>query len=150
MEENINQPPQEYDPVQEAPSSGLPIKKILSFLIGFIVVIAVILLVVVVVLPKFSKKEPKDVTLKYWAVWEDTAPLQAAASDFTRKNPHIKVVIEKQDVKSLGKYITRLSTRINNGTGPDIFRFHNSWTRELKSLLLPLPQNVVNTLELQQ
>ncbi|HVZ67187.1 MAG TPA: sugar ABC transporter substrate-binding protein [Patescibacteria group bacterium] len=149
MEENINQPPQEYNPETVDTNPGPPIKKIVSLVIGLLVIILIVVLVFVVILPKFSNKEPKNVTLKYWSVFQDTAPLEAAAADFTRKNPNIKIVIENQDVKSLGKYVTRLYTRIDNGTGPDIFRYHNSWAPELKPYLLPLPQNVVKTLELQ-
>ncbi|HVT01289.1 MAG TPA: sugar ABC transporter substrate-binding protein [Patescibacteria group bacterium] len=148
MDENINQPPQEYNPQADV-ASGPPIKKIVSLVIGLVVIVLIAVLVFVVVLPKFSKKEPKNVTLKYWSIYEDNAPLEAAAADFTRKNPNIKIVIENQDIKSLGKYATRLATRINQGTGPDIFRFHNSWTPELKDYLLPLPQSVVKTLQLQ-
>ncbi len=39
---------------------------------------------------------------------------------------------------------------MDNGTGPDIFRFHNSWITELKSRLLPLPQEIVRELALEK
>lgn len=148
MDENINQMPQETPAL--APS-GFPLKKILSLLIGLIVFIGLIAVFIVFVLPRFTSKSNQNVTLTYWDIWEDTAPLTAIASEFTRQNPRIKIVIEKQDIKTLGKYIDRLSTRMQNKTGPDIFRFHNSWMTELtgaKPLLLPLPQEVVKAVEL--
>ena len=69
--------------------------------------------------------------------------MQPVISDFERAHPNIKVQYEKQDIKGLGQYIERLTTRINNNTGPDIIRFHSSWGLQLKDFLLPFPQEVV-------
>src|SRR5581483_2936726 len=44
------------------------------------------------------------------------------------------------DVK---QYRDELLTRVNNGSGPDIFRFHNTWVPELSGILLPLPNDVI-------
>lgn len=147
MDQNVNQAPAEYAPIEEVPA-GSPVKKIISFVIGLIVIVVIALVAFLIVIPRLSPKAPTDVTLTYWGIWEDTVPLSAAAAEFTRQNPHIKIKIENQDIKSLGKYIDRLQTRINNGTGPDIFRFHNSWVTELKPYLLPLPQDVVTSTSL--
>src|SRR3989344_9190239 len=71
-------------------------------------------------------------------------------ADFNRQYPEIKVKYEKQDIKGLGKYIDRLTTRINNGNGPDIYRYHSSWPIQLQGSLLPLPADVVDSLGLEQ
>ncbi len=73
----------------------------------------------------------------------DAQVFKEISDEFTKTHPNIKIKFENQDVKSLGKYYERLTTRINNGTGPDIYRYHNSWITELKPYLLPLPQDVV-------
>ena len=148
MDENLNQDPQN-EIVEEAPRS-FPIKKVISLVVGLIVILIIILIVVFVVIPRISPKKQENVTLKYWLAWEDPAPYKAIADEFTRKNPHIKVEVEKQDIKNLGKYIDRLKKRSDIGTGPDLYRFHNAWVTELigLSLILPLPQDVVSATEL--
>lgn len=152
MDETTNQPPvlppAEYVATDESPPTGPPIRKILSFIVGAVVVLILILVFVLVILPTLTPKKTEDVTLLYWGVWEDTAPFETAAEEFHRQNPHVKVTVEKQDIKTLGKYYDRLSTRMDNGTGPDVFRYHNSWITELKSRLLPLPKDVVEKVEL--
>jgi len=147
MEENISQEA-EYPLVEEAPR-GFNAKKIISLIIGFLVLGGLIATFFVFILPNFNKpQKPTDVSLTYWGAWENPASMEEIIQDFTRLHPNIKIKYEKQDIKALGKYYERLTTRINNGTGPDIFRFHNSWVTELKPYLLPLPQDVVSETEL--
>lgn len=66
--------------------------------------------------------------------------MKAAISDFEKTNPNIKIDYSKQDVK---QYREKLSTRIQNGTGPDIFKFHNTWVPVFKNELLPMPADVI-------
>jgi len=150
MDENqglpADAPVEAYTP--PPPAGGLPIKKIISFGLGALVIIAIILLVIFIVLPRIFPQKNENVTLKYWGVWEDSAPFETLVAEFTQKNPTIKVTIEKQDVKALGKYIDRLATRMDSGTGPDIFRYHNSWITQLRKRLLPLPQDIISALSL--
>ncbi len=148
MDENLDSAAQEEPVLEEDVPPAFPIKKVVSLVVGIVVVLIVLFIVFVVVIPKLSPKKPQDVTLTYWGLWEDTSPLVALATEFTKENPHIKVNIEKQDIKSLGKYIDRLKTRMSQGTGPDVFRFSNSWVLEVSPLLLPLPQDVVKSTEL--
>ena len=158
MDNNTNQPPPGAPPPQESPPdvaayqdsppTGVPIKKIMSLAIGALVLLALIFVFVVLVLPRIVPKKSENVTLTYWGVWEDSAPFEAAAQEFTRANPNIRVTIEKQDIKALGKYYDRLATRMKNGTGPDVLRYHNSWITETVPLLLPLPQEVVKATNL--
>ncbi len=157
MDNNTNQPPpvqpsQEAPPdvaaYQDSPPTGAPIKKIMRLVIGALVLLALIFALVVLVLPRIVPKKSANVTLTYWGVWEDSAPFEGTAAEFTRANPNIHITIEKQDIKALGKYYDRLATRIKNGTGPDVLRYHNSWVTEMVPLLLPLPQEVVKATNL--
>lgn len=143
-QQNINQAPAEYSPNVEN-SSSTSVKKIISLVIGAAVVIAIIALIAVFIVPRIVGGGSKNINLTYWVVFEDSAPLEEAASDFHQKNPNITVTIEKQDIKGLGKYVERLATRISNGTGPDLFRYHESWLPQLYPYLMPLPAEVVNT-----
>lgn len=100
------------------------------------------------IVPRIFPKKAENVTLRYWLLWEDPAPYRALADEFTQKNPNIKVIFEKQDIKTVGKYIERLRARTGSANGPDLFRFHNSWLTEMRDLLAILPDDVVRALEL--
>ncbi len=140
-------PPQAYDPgVVEEGNDGK--KKIISFVIGLGVILVLLIIFFVFLRPIIFPSKDKEVTLTYWLVFDDPEPFRQAAAEFTQAHPNIKVKVEKQDIKALGKYVQLLDTRINNGNGPDVFRYHNSWLPEVKPLLLPLPQDVVNTTQI--
>lgn len=144
------QTPVPIDPYYGNEAGSNPFKKIILIIIGIIVLIALIIGVVFLISKIGGKKDDEEVTLVYWGIWEEKSIIQPIIDDFQRKNPKIKIQYEKQDVKALGKHIDRLTTRINNGTGPDIVRFHSSWTLPVKTLLLPFPQSVVDNTELEK
>jgi multiple sugar transport system substrate-binding protein len=130
-------PPEDGEvPAEEPPPSraGL-IKKIL---IGLGILIVIIFLVVLLI-PK--NQEPKEVTLEWWGLWEDARAVQPAIDDFERVNPNITIKYVMLDPK---QYREKLTTRIQNGTGPDIFRYHNSWVPMISNVLLPLSSDVIS------
>ncbi|OGH11098.1 MAG: hypothetical protein A2857_02990 [Candidatus Levybacteria bacterium RIFCSPHIGHO2_01_FULL_36_15] len=129
-------------------SDIISLKKILKFIFGGLAIAAVIFLVLKVLLPNLQSINPEKVTLTYWGLWEDKSVMEGVLSDFEREHPNIKVDYQKQDIKSLGKYIDRLTTRISNNAGPDVFRFHNSWVVQLKNILLPLSLDAVSSTEI--
>lgn len=136
-------PPADGTVPEEAPppsKSGL-IKKLLIGLGIFIVIIFLVMLLI----PK--NQEPKEVKLVWWGLWEDSRAVQLAIDDFERANPTITVEYIKQDPK---QYRGRLTTRIQNGTGPDIFRYHNSWVPMMSQVLLPLSADVIAPDEFQK
>ena len=128
----------------EQQGGGSFVKKIIFIFIVLIVLILVVVGGIVLAGKLKSSSAPKDVTLVYWGLWDDASIMEPVISDFERSHPHIKIQYEKQDIRGLGQYVDRLTTRINNGTGPDIVRFHSSWTTQLKKNLLPFPQSVVS------
>ncbi len=146
MEENSTQE-QNQTIVEE--SRRFNTKKILSLVIGIVIIAAILILAVIFILTQFRSKTPKEVTLAYWGIWEDTNSFNEIAQEFTRQNPNIKIKYEKQDIKALGKYVDRLAARMGNNTGPDIFRYHNSWVPQLLPLLLPIPSDIVSATELE-
>jgi multiple sugar transport system substrate-binding protein len=124
-------------PAEDAPPpshAGL-IKKIL---IGVGILIVIIFLVVLLI-PK-KQAAPKEVTLEWWGLWEDTRAVQSTIDTFEKENPTIKVKYVNSTPK---QYLGRLKTRIQNGTGPDVFRFHSSWLPMLTDSLLPLSADVI-------
>ncbi len=128
-------------PIEPPPSKAGLLKKIL---IGVGILIAIIFLIVLLV-PK--NQTPKEVKLTWWGLWEDTRGVQLAIDDFQRANPNITIEYVKQDPK---QYRGRLTTRIQNGTGPDVFRYHNSWVPMLSTVLLPLSSDVITPEEFEK
>jgi ABC-type glycerol-3-phosphate transport system substrate-binding protein len=118
-----------------------PVFKIFKIFLGIVIVLSVILFVYNVILSKFFPAQINQVTLTYWGLFEDAPVMAPIIADFQRENPNIKIEYVKQD---LDQYEDKLVTRSNNGNGPDIFRFHNTWVSELSSLLLPLPGSVIS------
>lgn len=130
-------------PPQDLPSSppSSPIFKILKIILGIGVMLAILFLILNFILPKVFKKSIATTTLVYWGLWEDLPQIAPMIADFERDHPGIKISYSKQDIKD---YRERLITRSNNGNGPDVFRFHNTWVIQLSDLLLPLPSNIVS------
>lgn len=149
-------PPSSSPPVAPPPvdpyygdESPNRLKKLL--IIGGIVLAAILLIVgIVFAISKLTgAKESGEVTLTYWGVWEDSSTIQPLIDDYQRQNPNVKINYQKQDIKTLGDYAARLTTRIEKGDGPDIVRYHSSWVPQLKSYLLPFPKSVVDNTKLE-
>ena len=144
-------PGQEGDVTQSpnGPKRSFFTKKIVRIFVGVFLLLQLILFSVFYVLPKITKKSPEvQATLTYWGLWESAQVISSAIADFERQHPNIKIKYEKQDIRFLGNYVPRLQTRIQNGTGPDVFRFHNSWLIQMKGFLLPFPSDVVQATEI--
>jgi multiple sugar transport system substrate-binding protein len=82
------------------------------------------------------------VTLTYWGLWENKSTMDQLFADFHRQYPNITVVVSEEDPK---QYSERLLTRIKNGTGPDVFAYHNSWIPEMLPVLSPLSTAAITT-----
>lgn len=114
-----------------------------KLLIGITVIVLITILIVVF----FPRAQDQKVTIVWWGLWEDERVVEPIIADFERENPTIDVEYSKQDPK---QYRERLITRANLGTGPDIFRFHNTWYPMLSDILLPLPSDVISQEEFQK
>src|SRR3989344_8961207 len=113
-----------------------------KLLIGVIIFFILLFAFIRFVLPLFiSVVGFNKVTITYWGLWQNENVMKGVIDEFQKKNPNIKVEYTEQDKN---QYRKRLVTRINNGTGPDIFRFHNTWVPMLSGVLLPLPSNIIN------
>jgi multiple sugar transport system substrate-binding protein len=114
---------------------------LLKLIIGVISVIGVVSLILFL-LPKGNSSA--KVKLVWWGLWEDSRVVASLISDFEKKNPNITVEYVKQNPE---QYRQRLIARSNNDTGPDIFRFHNTWYPMFSSLLAPLSSDVITPAE---
>jgi len=87
---------------------------------------------------------PKEVTVVYWGLWESEAVMRPVIDAFQTQFPNIKI----QYVNNAHRdYRQRLQTQLAAGTGPDVFRFHNTWVGMLQNDLTPVPQTIMNTSE---
>lgn len=127
----------------ELQSSPVPsiLFKILKIVLGIVIILGIAFFVYNVILPKFFPAKINQAKLVYWGLYEDAPIVAPIIADFEREHPNIKIEYSKQDIE---QYRDRLVTRSNNGNGPDIFRFHNTWVSGLLDLLLPLPSNVIS------
>ncbi|MFH1832616.1 MAG: sugar ABC transporter substrate-binding protein [Candidatus Levyibacteriota bacterium] len=121
--------------------------KILKILIGAIFLFIIGFLIFNFVAPKFLQNKNQKVTLLYWGLWEDKQVIDPLIADFEKQNPNIKIDYTKQDIK---QYRERLTTRIGNGDGPDIFRFHNSWLPMFAEILVPLSSDTIKKEDFQK
>lgn len=108
-----------------------------KFLIGIGVIILITFLIILL-LPKGASEKP--VTLQWWGLWEDSSTVQPLITDFKATHPTITIQYIKNDPD---QYRERLLTRIQNGTGPDIFMYHNTWFSMLSDNLSPLSSDVI-------
>lgn len=121
--------------------STFPFAKALKIIIGIIILLGVGFLFFAVFLPALFKDKNEKTTLTYWGLWEEKATMQPLLDEFHTLQPNITVDYIKQDPK---QYLDRVKTRFKNGTGPDIFRYHNSWLPQMNGLLLPLSTDVIS------
>jgi multiple sugar transport system substrate-binding protein len=86
------------------------------------------------------------ITLEYWGLWEPAEVFEEVFKEFEKDNPGVQVRYTKQSHRD---YRERLQTAISSGNGPDLFRFHASWTPMLKEELAAMPSSVYTTTEFQ-
>lgn len=108
-----------------------------------IVGLVLIILIVVGVLLKsifFKTNSSTDgAELVWWGLWEDESTILPIINDYQNKNPNVKIKYVSQSKED---YRERLTNAMAKGTGPDIFRFHNSWVPMFKNELDRVPASV--------
>jgi len=113
-------------------------KKYLFIGIAALIVLIIIFFILKLVLGGKSPNQ-QSVTLNYWGLWEDEAVMKPLIDEYQKSHPNIKINYSKQNQK---EYRERLQAQINQGSGPDIFRFHNTWTIMLQNELAPIPDSI--------
>lgn len=109
---------------------------ILFFIIIFAVVIGFF-----VASSNRGQQAVEPVTLTYWGLWEDPKVMQPIIDEYQKANPHVTI---KYELQSHIDYRPKVIQRSQNGRGPDIFRFHNTWLAELTDVAAPLPAEIMS------
>ena len=143
--------------VKESPFKYLP------FIIGGLILIGIIWFVISKLTSNSSKSDSSDaadqvpvarktvpaeqISLIYWGLWEPDNAVRSTLDKFEEANPGVKISYVKQSHQD---YRERLQTAVSSGNGPDIFRYHASWTPMLSEELSSMPQSVMTANEYQQ
>ncbi|MCR4324681.1 MAG: extracellular solute-binding protein [Candidatus Curtissbacteria bacterium] len=92
----------------------------------------------------FGKKSQGPVEIEYWGLWESPTVMDAVIKDYQKIKPNVTITYKKRTPQ---QYRETLESQIQAGKGPDVFRFHNTWTPMLKEELDPVPSSVVSNSE---
>lgn len=143
-----------------APKMAAPKKSVLRFLPFLLIGVGVLAVIGFIAFWLLSRQsttdennttqvpvQTKQVTLQYWGLWEPTTVMQEVITDFETQNPGVKISYTQQ---SPTEYRERVQTAIATGSGPDIFRFHASWTPMLRTELATLPEKIMTSGEFEQ
>jgi len=91
-------------------------------------------------IPGFEQSQ-EEITLTYWGLWESDKILSSAITEYKKIKPNVNIVYEKRPHQ---QHREQLASQITEGKGPDIFRFHNTWTPMLESVLTPVPKDILS------
>lgn len=119
------------------------LKKKIPLIAIILIAVIVFILLIIVISKLFGKNQSttnEKVKLSFWGVYQSEAVISEVIKDFTKLYPNIQVEYTQMDGKD--NYRERVLERTRNGTGPDIFRFHNTWVSSLKELFAPAPNTI--------
>lgn len=89
-------------------------------------------------------KQQDQVNLEYWGLWESSTVIDTIINDYKKVKPNVNITYRKRTPQ---QYRESLEAQIQSGSGPDIFRFHNTWVPMLKEELDEVPSTVVSQAE---
>ncbi len=125
-------------PVVSPPPPKKSFPKALIF-VGIGVVVLVIILLVAKLFT--SKGKSSTANLTWWGLWEDESIVSSLISTYESSHPNVKITYIRQSPQD---YRERLTNAMAKGSGPDIFRFHNTWVPMFRNDLDTLPSSVMN------
>ncbi|MBI4130166.1 sugar ABC transporter substrate-binding protein [Candidatus Roizmanbacteria bacterium] len=141
-----------YEPPPQTPSDELPPPPGASGFNKRIIIVIILSLLILGGMAWFISRMVKSdtpegsVTMTYWGLWEEEAVIKPIIDEYKRAHPNVTIEYKLQ---SLIQYRERLAAALERGEGPDIFRFHNTWVPMLRSVLAPVPQDVLSPAQIQ-
>lgn len=75
------------------------------------------------------------VSLEYWGTTVPESVMITMISDYRQAHPNIEINYSQKTFDNIADYKNTLLTRLHEGSGPDIFRMHSTWTNEYFSEL---------------
>ena len=141
MEDVMNAPPPELPPDQAFNYGGEESKTKYFIIGGAVLFFVVILFLILKVIFSRRPTVAQPVTLTYWGMWEDKNVMDPLIAAYKQKNPNVTINYELKEPQD---YREKLIARSKIGTGPDIFRFHNTWLPEIQEVAAPLPNSIMS------
>lgn len=122
------------------PKKGFPKIALILVVVSGLVVVGFLLFKFV--LPLIRGEQ--EVTLTWWGLWEDQTIVAPLITEYEGTHPKVKITYVKQSHQD---YRERLTSALATETGPDIFRFHNTWVPMFKNELDKMPASVMTAAE---
>lgn len=122
------------------PKREFPKKLALLALVGIVLVVGGILVARILV----SRRQSGPVVLKWWGLWESAEIVQPLIDEYQSIHPNVQI---EYVYSSHREYRERLQNALSSGTGPDIFRLHNTWIPMFKTDLDNMPASVYSASE---
>ena len=101
------------------------------------------------VIGKFFKKTSEPVTLTMWGLWEPKEVIDSVITKYQATHPNVTIQYEERSFASVKSYKDSITTRLAEGTAPDIILVHNSWVPALSANLEPAPDAVLSSSDYQ-
>lgn len=136
------QPTQPAGKVETSPSPKKGFPKIVLVLLVLLLLLGLGFAVWKFVLPMLGVGKEKSLT--WWGLWEEESVVASLITEYEQENPDVKITYVKQSHQD---YRERLTNALAQGTGPDIFRFHNTWVPMFKNELDNVPASVMTAAE---
>ena len=133
---------QEATTTPPAPKKGFP--KIVLILGAVLLLIVLAFAAYKFILPMFGGGKTSEIT--WWGLWEDETIVRPLIVEY-EESTGVKVNYIEQ---SRQDYRERLLSAMAKGEGPDIFRFHNTWTPMFKQELDTVPASVMSAADFAQ
>lgn len=87
----------------------------------------------------------KDVSLSIWGLWESPEAFSTLIGKYNEQNPKVTINYDDRSVIKPGQHKETIKTRLAQEGAPDILLVHNTWVKELKDFLSPMPTNLMDS-----
>lgn len=132
-------------PIPTPPSPKRRISKILFIIPAILALLAVLFFVGKSLLSRVGRGG--EATITWWGLWEEESVVAPLIAEYQASHPNVKINYQKQSPQD---YRERLTNALAKGTGPDIFRFHNTWLPMFRDELSSIPASVMSAGEFAQ
>lgn len=139
-------PPEDLPPADEGFLGSGGYRKYIFIGVG-VLVFLLIFVVILRSLLSLRGGSKEKANLVYWGLWEESASLEPLIKEYEQKNPNITIEYIKQ---SPVDYRDKLLSRVKEGRGPDIFRYHNTWLPTITDIVDKLPEKVMSPQEFEK
>lgn len=85
----------------------------------------------------------EPVTLSYWGLYVPKEVMEPLINKYKKLHPNITINYEEQKPSTVAEYKEKVATRITSGSGPDIFRAHNTWFGYLNNIMASIPAEIM-------